>query len=250
MKRIALIGLPLILSLSDPAAFAQSADELVAKGLQALGGVQKLKSLQSRRLTGQITVSGGAASGTFVSTQQRPNKSRFEADILGNTIVQAYDGKEAWQIQPAIAGGSGVPELMPAEQAEGVVQRSDFDGPLMEYKKKGHQVELVGQEELDGKPVYHLKLTLKQGSDIHYFMDAGTYLVQKAVVTQYNPLTDSKEAFDLITSDYREVDGIQVAHSIKTVSGGTVFNELSIEKVEFNVETDPQFFSRPASDDQ
>ena len=248
MKRTFLFILPLMLSLSEPAALAQDADELVQRGLEALGGVKKLKALNSRRLSGQITVSGGAASGTFVSTQQRPNWVRFEADILENIIVQAYDGKEVWQIQPAIAGGSGLPEPMPEEQAKAVLRRADFDGPLVDYKKKGHKIELVGQEEIGGNPVYHLKLSLKQGSDIHYFMDAKTYLVHKTIITQFSPLTGSKDEFDVLSSDYREVDGIQVAHSIETLSRGTSVNQLKIEKVEFNVETDPKSFTRPESE--
>ncbi len=247
MKRTLLVALPLMFGLSAPPAHAQDADELVKRGLEALGGVDKLKSLKSRRLSGQITVSGGAASGTFVSTQQRPNWLRFEADILGNLIVQAYDGHEVWQIQPAIAGGSGVPETMPKEQAEAVVLRSDFDGPLVDYKAKGHKIELLGEEEMEANQVYHLRLTLKQGSDIHYYMDAKTYLVHKTVLTQFNPLTGTRDDFDVLASDYREVDGIRIAHSLETVSQGMSFNHLKIEKVEFNIEADPKSFVRPES---
>lgn len=245
MKGRMLFALSLVFSLAAPAVLAQDADEIVAKGLEALGGVKKLKSIQSRRSSGTITVSGGAASGPFTLIQKRPNLSHFEADLLGNLVVQAYDGKEAWQIQPAVAGGSGKPEAMPEQQAKAVVQRADFDSPLMDYRKKGHQIELIGKEEVDGKPAYHLKLIPKEGSDIHYFMDAQTYLVFKTIIIQFSPLTGSDDEFEILTSDYREVEGVKVPHLFETRNGGTTFNRLDLEKIEFNVEVDPQIFSRP-----
>lgn len=245
MNRMPLYALSLVFSLTASVAKAQDADEIVAKGLKALGGVEKMKSIHSRRTNGTITVSGGAASGSFTLTQMRPNLSRFEADIFGNIVVQAYDGTEAWQIQPAMAGGSGEPEVMPEQQAKAVKQRADFDSPLMDYRQKGHRIELVGKEDVDGKTAYHLKLIPKEGPETHYYLDAETYLVFKRVSTQFNPMTGSDAEFETLTSDYRDVEGVMVPHSIETRSGGVTYNQLSLTKVELNVEVDPQIFKRP-----
>jgi len=72
---------------------------------------------------------------------KRPASFRADVTVQGTAAVQAYDGKTAWGISPQ---GTGQAEPMPAEAAKEMADQADLDGALVDYKAKGHQVELVG----------------------------------------------------------------------------------------------------------
>ncbi len=57
-----------------------------------------------------------------------------------------------------------------------MADQADIDGPLVDYKAKGHQVELVGKEKVEGSDAYKLKVTKKDGDVEYYFLDADSYL--------------------------------------------------------------------------
>ena len=143
-----------------PAVWAQTADEIIAKNIQARGGADKLKSVQSIRSTATMTMGPGMeAPGVLV--QKRGNLARLEFTVQGLTAVQAYDGKNAWQVMPFM--GKKDPELMSADEAKEVEEMADMDGPMVDYKSKGNQVELLGKEKVEGTDAYKLKVSLKNG---------------------------------------------------------------------------------------
>src|SRR5207249_4908391 len=122
------------------AAAAQTADEIVKKALDARGGVDKLKAVQSERVTGRIAFARGVE-GTFVVELKRPLKMHVEISVEGQTIIRVYDGKSSgWMINP-FAGSNDVQPLS-AEDLKNISDESDFDGPLVDYQTKGNQIEL------------------------------------------------------------------------------------------------------------
>src|SRR5262247_1373520 len=141
MLRKALAGLGLAALLASPVVAAQTADEVVANYIKAQGGMEKIKSLNSTRMTGKMVMSQGMEM-PFVMMQKRPKQSRIEFTFQGMTGVQAYDGKNGWQMMPFM--GKKEPEAVPAEQVKVMDEQSDIDGQLVDYKAKGNKVELLG----------------------------------------------------------------------------------------------------------
>jgi outer membrane lipoprotein-sorting protein len=215
------------------ATYAQTADEIVAKNIAAKGGEAKLKAVQTLRQTGTIMIQGQAATLTIMS--KRPNLSRQEITIGGQTIAMAYDGTKAWMLNPMI--GPDAMEL-PAEQAEMVRDQSDIDGPLMDYKTKGSTVELVGLENLDGKKAFHLRVTRKGLPPQELFIDSTTYLDVKLVSA-----VPGSGTMETQFGDYRTVDGLTVPFSVKNAAAGMVVSELKVDKIEFNVTLPPNAFT-------
>jgi len=96
-----------------PVLMAQTVDEIIAKNIQARGGMDKIKAVQTIRSTGTMTMGGGMeAPGSMV--QKRPDMARIEFTLQGLTAIQAYDGKDAWQIMPFT--GKKDPEMMSASR--------------------------------------------------------------------------------------------------------------------------------------
>src|SRR5258708_25895954 len=125
---------------------AQAVDEVIAKNIQAHGGLEKLKAVQSVRITAKY--SQGSFRLEFRQENKRADKVREEYIIQGMAQIQAYDGKASWQISPF--GGREEPCVMSQDDAKGLVVDADMDGPLVEYKEKGHKAQLVGHASMKG----------------------------------------------------------------------------------------------------
>jgi hypothetical protein len=168
-ERLAMNFLPLvalaILATAAPSTAARpmTVDEIVARSIEARGGAAKLAAIHSLRLTGKVQFGGGnfsieAAIGTLM---KRPGMIRTETTLQGLTAVSAYDGAEGWSVQPF--QGRRDPQKTSAEDLKSIAQEADFDGPLVGWREKGHKVESLGTEDVDGTPACKLRVSLKNG---------------------------------------------------------------------------------------
>lgn len=226
-----------------PAVGAQTADEIIAKNIQARGGLDKLKSVQTIKATATMAMGPGMeAPGLLI--QKRGNLARLEFTVQGLTAVQAYDGKNAWQIMPFT--GKKDPELMSADEAKEVEEMADVDGPLVDYKSKGHQVELLGKEKVEGTDAYKLKVSLKNGDVLTVYIDADSFLTIKEETKR--TVRGTEQVVESAIGDYKEVDGLVIPFAIESgVKGSQEREKLTITKIELNVPADDSIFKMPAA---
>ena len=223
------------------AAHAQTAEEIVAQNLKAKGGVEKLKAMNSVKITGKISAQGMEL--PMTTWARRPNLIRREMQIQDKRIVSAFDGTTVWGINPMMTG-SDDPQEMTGPVAQMTKDDADFDGVLVDYKEKGHKVELVGTETLEGKKVHHLKITKKNGQVQQYDIDAESGLELRTVGSVQMGPTSTEVTTDL--ANYQVVDGLSVPFSMKQSANGGVVAEVKIDKVEFNLALDDTMFKMPA----
>jgi hypothetical protein len=245
MLRKTLMGITLLAMLAPiaPIASAQTVDELIAKNIEAKGGLAKLKAVKSQRATGKM-VMGPGMEAPIVIVSKRPNRTRLEFTFQGMTGMQAFDGKTAWSSMPFM--GKKEPELMPPDQAKDFEEGADFDGILMDYKDKGRTVELVGKEQVEGADAYKLKVTFKSGSTRHVYLDAETFLEIK--MESKRMVRGSEVEGESYMSDYKEVGGMMMAHVLEQgMKGMPQRQKFVIDKVELNPEIDESVFAMPAT---
>ena len=167
-----LLSIPLVIFFCVASISAQTAEELVAKNIEARGGMEKIKAAKTYRQTGKLQ------QGSFIAEvgqqSKAPNKVRETFAIQGMTAIQAYDGSSGWQISPF--QGRKDPELLGEEDMRNMTEDADFYGPLVDYKEKGNAIEYLGHDTVDGDDVYRLKVTLKNGDILYYYLDPETYL--------------------------------------------------------------------------
>lgn len=226
----------------SPGAGAQTVDEVIAKNIQARGGLDKLKSVHSVRITAKLTQ--GSFRADFVQEGKRVDKVREEFIIQGMAQVQAYDGKTGWQISPF--GGRKDPERLSQDDLKSLVVDADIDGPLVEYKEKGHKAELLGHDSMEGTDCFKIKLSMKNGDVRYYYLDADSFLELKVEIqaTIRGALQESEVYF----GDYEQVNGIYYPLAVEQAQkGSTSRTEISVEKVEQNIPLDDSLFSMPAS---
>ena len=223
-------------------ASAQSLDEILAKYADARGGIDKIKAVKSMRMSGTMTVGPGLEA-PITMEMKRPRNMRLEFTLQGMTGIQAYDGQTAWAVMPFM--GKKDAEALPEDQAKMAEEQADFDGVLIDYKEKGHAVELVGKESIEGTDAYKLKVTLKNGDVRYVFLDAEYFLEIRTEGTR--TVRGSQVDFEASISDYKEVDGLMFAHAIESgAKGSSQRQKMTIAKIELNPDIDDARFKMPA----
>ena len=161
----------------------QTADELISKNIQAKGGIDKIRAIKSVRQSGKFDLGGGFTAKASAGKHAPQPGARELLHLQGMTAVQAYDGSTGWQIQPF--QGHKDPELMGEDDLRDLLLDADFDGPLVDYKEKGNTVEYLGHDIVDGDDALRLKVTLKNGDIVYYYLDPDTYLEIRKEIQQF-----------------------------------------------------------------
>lgn len=224
-------------------ASAQTADEIIAKYLKTIGGAAKLEALKTLRRTGKFT-GGGGFEAIVVQENKRGEMTRQEFTFQGMTGVSAYDGKVGWKIEPW--GGKKDVESLSEEELKSIIEEADFDGPLINYRQKGHKVEFTGTEPVEGTDTYKLKVTLKNGDVSYYFMDTDYYVPIK--IETKRVVRGAEQESETVLGDYKEVAGVYLPHSYESGQKASPNkSQITYEKIEANVPLEDSRFKQPAT---
>jgi len=243
-SRVIRFFLPLLAAMAffSIAANAQTVDEVIAKNIQAKGGADKLKSVRSLRTTAKF--SQGSFRADFRQENKRADKVREEFIIQGLAQVQAYDGKTGWQISPF--GGRKDPELLSQDDLKSLVVDADIDGPLVDYKEKGHKAELVGHDSVEGTDCFKIKLSMKNGDVRYYYLDVDSFLELKLEIQ--TTIRGALQENELYYGDYEQVNGIYYPFAVEQAQKGSASRaQITVEKIEQNIPLEDAHFTMPVS---
>jgi outer membrane lipoprotein-sorting protein len=220
---------------------AQTVDEIVARHVAARGGREALAAVRTLRMTGRA-LAGPGREAIVRREIARPGRIRTEFVFQGTTGIYVWDGSAGWRVSPL--DGSLEPEPLAAEAAELSTEQADFEGPLVDWKAKGHVVERVGSDALPGGAAHKLKVTLKSGTVRHIWVDAATGFVVRTESTR--AVRGRAVAFETVYGDYRESGGVRFARSIEIGARGRPQRlRIVVESVETNPPLDDSRFSLP-----
>jgi outer membrane lipoprotein-sorting protein len=232
----------LVAGLGGLAAQAQTADELIEKSLQAIGGRPKIDAVKSVRMTGKMLAPQGLEI-PMTMEYKEPDKLRTEATVQGMTAIQALNGKEGWMVAPFM--GKKDPEKMSDDDVKRTAEQLDSFDMLSKYKEKGHAIEYVGKEDLEGTPAFKLKLTKKNGDVSYLYLDAESYLLVK--LTGKTKVQGQEMESETTLGDYKAVDGVLYPFSIESQAKGSPMKMvMTFSKIEVNPTLDDSRFAMPA----
>jgi len=238
---IGVLAMGLVLAASAARAQAPTVDEIVAKNLAARGGLDKLRGLQTMKMTGTINVQGMDMPLTVMT--KRPNLLFQEMTMQGPRMVSAFDGAKVWAINPMLGPG---PRELTGQQADMIRDQASFDGPLVNYKDRGDTLEMAGSADLGGAKAWKMKLTRKIGGrSMFIYVDADTGLEKQwsATFEQGGMTID----VDTVMQDYQPTpEGVLVARSMRTLVGGQQQGLLKVLTVEDIVPIEDAAFQMPA----
>jgi outer membrane lipoprotein-sorting protein len=240
MSRRSTLALLATVALAVPLS-AQTIDEIVAKNIEAHGGAQKLSSVQSRRMTGKVSLPNGLEL-KYVQTNKRPNKVREDYTVQGLVVEQSYDGKNAWQIDPT--QGKRTPEALGEEDTRALIEDSQFDGALIGYKDRGATAELVGKDDVDGSPAYKIVVREKNGDTRTLYLDEDAYLEIKMEIKRV--IRGAEREYELTIGDYKNDSGVMLPYSIESKpKGAPQGQKVTFDLIESNPKVDDSFFAEP-----
>jgi outer membrane lipoprotein-sorting protein len=232
------------------AAFAQmaaaqqlSAAQVVEKNVAARGGLSAWRAVNSLTLSGEMEAGGKQNPKLpFVMNMKRPNKSRLEITFQGKAAVQVYDGTQGWKFRPFLNRDDIEP--FNALEAKQAAAAAELDGPLVDYQRKGTQVQLAGTELVEGKKTYKLKLTPRTGDPIHVWVDASTFLEAK-IDGDPRKLDGKAHQVAVFYRDFKTVNGLVIPHTLETtVDGVKQTHKMTIQSVKVNAALDDTLFAK------
>jgi len=266
---------------NSPAPANLSAAEIVNKNIEARGGLQAWRAVQSLSMEGKMGVGGNKRAAMspelpppgkkmaqipsdprpkeevqlpFTMYLQRPHKERVELLFNGKKAIQVYDGDNGWKLRPYL--NRLEVETYSANELKISSTQAELDGYLVDYASKGTRVELEGMEKVENRDDYKLKLTLKTGQQMHLWIDAQTYLETK-VEGQPRVLDDVKHQVEVYYRDYRAVNGLKIPFTLETrvlpaggpndriIQNPVPPEKISIDKVTVNPKLDASLFTKP-----
>jgi hypothetical protein len=207
----------LIGSLAIPA-FAQDAQNLVAKNLEARGGAAALSAIKSISFEGKSLFPGDFEL-TYKEARSRLGAApsvRYDLGLQGLDLIQAYDGSAAWKINPF--QGRKDPERMSADEARQLADAALIEGPLLASRGNGSRVDYLGREDFDGTLAYKLKVTQKDGDQFVYWLDPDTYLEIK--VDETRRIRGAAQTTETELGDYEKIAGVYFPMSVESWQQG------------------------------
>jgi hypothetical protein len=229
-----------LLGTGPAVASAQTVEDVVRRYLEARGGLARLRSVQTLRLTGTMRLPGVEA--PFVLELKRPDRMRTEFTVEGQTGVRAWDGRTAWERLPL--PGEPPRPMGPEEAAEARAQADVDLSPLVDAAAKGFTVELVGRDRLPGGDTWKLVVRGKEGPPRTIHLDARTHLVVQTL--ERRRLDGAEVEFVTEIGDYRSVAGLVFPHRIEVGPRGSPERQrLEVRRVEVNPPIDDARFGMP-----
>ena len=187
-----------------PIPVKETVDGLVAKNVEAKGGAAALTAVQSIRLNGKVIANHGQLQFDYVQMKKRPGAVREELSLQGMTRVEACDGTEGWKISPF--GGRKDPEKISVDEAKGLIEDAEIDGPLVDWKAKGSTVEYLGTEDVEGTLAHKLKVVRKNGDVSYVYLDPDHFLEIRIVTQRMENGAQVENETDI--GDYEKINGV------------------------------------------
>jgi hypothetical protein len=223
-----------------------TADDIVARYVQAIGGADALGKLTSRRATGTATVStpAGDVSGPIEVLSKAPNKARVSITLdlsamgAGSVdIVQRFDGTSGTMSNSM----QGDVEMAGAQLDH--MRNTLFPTPFLHYKENGTTLTLLPKDTIDGKAVLVVRAQPKVGPVETVYFDPDTFLVVRTIVRVNSAQLGADVDQYQDPSDYRDVSGVKVPfHVVNTAAGQTV--TIVFSKIENNVPIEDSVFAK------
>lgn len=221
---------------TSAAAPALTADEIVGKYIDAIGGKAAISQVKSISAETSMQVMGNEAPGTIVIVDGVGYRS--DTDFNGTKITQSYNDKGGWQVNPM--AGAADPAPMSDDEYKMAKDQIYIGGPLLDYAAKGNKIQLVSSD-ADG---YKIKLTTKDNVDTTYTFDPKTYLIKSTV--RKGQMQGQDVDITTTYSDYRKTDvGYLMPYAMDLDFGGQFQLSIAIKKVELNKTIDPAIFAMP-----
>jgi hypothetical protein len=218
--------------------FAQSANDIINKNIEAMGGKDKLNHLNS--VYEEMT--------TSVMGQDIPAKvwivnekgMRTEMTVMGQQLITVVTTDTGWMINPMT--GDNTPQPLPSNMLKQSLGKMDLRGQLLDYAKNGFTATLLGKEADGSKEVYKIKLVKSGQPTLSFYIDVSSYLISK-IATDANT-NGQNMTVTVVMSDYRKTPEGYFFPFLTTIEAGSNEIKSQVTKLTINPAVDPSLFAK------
>jgi hypothetical protein len=241
MKKIQFLSHAIIALFCITSVSAQSAEEVIAKYLNTIGGKDQVNKVSSVYMEGTIDAMGNQ--GAFKATLLNGKGFKEEVDLMGNLITMCYTDSMGWQINPMT--GNTMAEKMTEPQYQSGKEQIYAGGLFVtDFLGKGYKIELAGQENVGTVSAHKIKVISPENAESFYFFDPESgYLIK---LVQKGDMMGQSVDIIITYSNYQQPEnGFIMPHTLETNYGGQFFLTAKVNKVEVNQPVDPAIFVKP-----
>ncbi len=240
MKRIKSFATVILAVMFTVSLSAQTAEEIIEKSLQAMGGIEFLSNITSLYTEGDIDVMGMI--GTMKTTTLNGKGMRQDMDIMGSIISTCYTDSAGWSMNPMM--GSYAAETMPEQEYNSGRDQIYIEGHFLNYEKNGSTAKYLGTETVSGVDAHKVEITKPDSTSALYYFDPETYFLIYTIqqVDMQGMIVDNAMTF----TDYRDVEGYFTPFKISMdIAGGQFYMTITYKNVELNKPVDETIFDKP-----
>jgi hypothetical protein len=228
-----------LLLLASATAFAQTADDIIQKYNTAMGGLDAFKKVQTAKYTGTATVQGTDLPVTIQIVNN--HAMRADLELQGQKVTNVYNNGKGWKVNPF--QGIDSPTDVEGTELNDFKSQSSIAGSLMDYKELGNNIELLGQEKVEGVNTYKIKATAKEdGRVTTYYIDADKYEMIKAITSR--DIMGQSVDVETVFSNPKTFAGLKFYMTRVQSIYGSVYQTISLSNVELNVPVDEKIFNK------
>ena len=235
---ICVLGLFLATIAQSPG-IAQTSKEIVTNMIEAQGGKAALGKIKDMTLTGTLEIVSMGLSGSLTMYRKEPNKARMDMEFMGMVITQAYDGENAWGVDP----NTGSVQDMPEEQAKELKRMAMGNEALLNPEKFGITYTYKGKETIEGNDYVVVEQAFDDGHIDTLYLDAKTYLLHKTKALSSNMAGVEVDTETYIT-DYKKIEGTMVFHTMRVVQEGEESMVMTFTEVAINSGLEDSLFNK------
>jgi len=243
MRRIAVI-VSLFISVAAGAEPAITVDEIVARHLAARGGVEKMRTIATLVYSHGTYSEGDYSSDgkAFMAFKAPYFRVVGDPDDPETRFSEGYDGAAwEWYADPGVV----IRTVGAASRA--ARHGAAYMGPFLDYRDRGTKIEIQGSATIGGRRAWDLLVTLRDGFQRHYFIDAESWLVVAARYVAPQHAFGAEVRTEARFSDDRRVNGVLFSfHNAEVdLATGKTLNEMQWGAIEANRDLPDAWFSPP-----
>ena len=214
-----------------------AAADLMDRYVEATGGREAYDRIENRVTTATLEFVGQGLSLDMTIHQARPNKNYtlIESEMIGKA-EKGTDGETAWELSMMTG-----PQLMKGQQKTDFLREAAMDR-MAHWREEFAGAESAGVETVGETACYKIVLTSESGPPMRLFLDRESYLPVKIAMDLETPM--GVVPMETFPGDFREVDGLLLAHSGRVVLVGQE-RSMTIKSIEHNVDLPAGLFDLP-----
>ena len=205
--------------------FAQTADDIINKHVNAIGGADNWRKINTIKMKASSDAGGFKIPITVTSVQNKAMRVEFE--VQGMTGIQVVTDKDGWSLMPFM--GQTKAEPTPEEQLKGSRSELDIQGDLIDYAKKGSEVEALGEEEIEGVEAYKVRVIDATKTETTYFFDKESYMILKSSTKA--TIQGQEVEQETVYGNYKKVGDITMPYTMTGPMGVMEVTEILINPV-------------------